>query len=61
MRPPLFGDVSQRMLVITDVLGQPISPILKGQATVHNAKGNLTLNDKTQYSEETISRRFYRL
>jgi len=39
---PLFGDDSRRMSVINDVSGQPISPILKGQATIHNAKGNLT-------------------
>jgi len=58
---PLFGDDSRRMSVINDVSGQPISPILKGQATIHNAKGNLTWNDKTQYSEETIGRRSSRL
>jgi hypothetical protein len=30
MRSTLFWDIAQRMLVITDVSGQPISPIFNG-------------------------------
>jgi hypothetical protein len=32
MRPSLFWDITQRGLGVTDVLGQPICPILKGHA-----------------------------
>jgi hypothetical protein len=30
----LFWDVTQRILVVTDVSGQPVGPIFKGQAAV---------------------------
>ena len=32
MRPSLFWDVTQRLFVVTDVSGQPLGPIFKGQA-----------------------------
>jgi hypothetical protein len=32
LRSSRFCDVTQRRLVVTDVSGQPIGPILKGQA-----------------------------
>jgi hypothetical protein len=42
MKSSLFWDVTQRLLVVTDVSGQPIGPIFKGQEG-----STLTLEDGT--------------
>jgi len=46
MRDLLFWNVMQRGLIVTDVAGQPISPIFKRQA-VKKGVDSLTLEDGT--------------
>jgi hypothetical protein len=42
--PSLFSDVTQRRLVFTDVSGQPVGPIIKGQAIREVATDKLSRN-----------------
>ena len=41
MGPSLFRDVTRRRLVVTEVSGQPIGPIFKGQAVQEECREHL--------------------
>jgi hypothetical protein len=49
MRSSLFWDITQHKLVVTNVLGQPVGPIFKGQAVQEHV---LEVSRKT-WREET--------
>ena len=44
MRSSLFFSVMQRILVVTDVFGQPIGPVFNGKAVQEESGRGLPLN-----------------